>query len=342
MNDFIVDDDGDYMSEDDSDEDWSSEDNDIRPRKSGVTIKELSDDSEPDEKSIVPVKAVSKDLKLPEKNGVAGTETEKVVKDAQKQVNGNGNLDHSNVVSSSEDEDGFRTKRKRKHKDMSNAQSVENDNESVPHVKPADRGSIDSNEGAVPVEEPVTDTDAKLSSKKKKKKKKKRSKESLEDGTGPLSKADADGSVSTSLKPIHREGDMKVVDDFRDASDGKKSGNKKGSVRKYPNGLQIENVKMGVPDGKQATPGKKVGMVYTGRLQSNNKIFDSNVGKKPFFFRLGVGEVIKGWDIGVNGMRVGDKRRLIIPPEMGYGSKGVPGIPPNSWLNFDVELVEVK
>jgi FK506-binding nuclear protein len=77
-------------------------------------------------------------------------------------------------------------------------------------------------------------------------------------------------------------------------------------------------------------------MKYVGRLKSNGKVFDASKGA-PFTFRLGVGEVIKGWDIGVKGMRVGDKRKLIIPPDMAYGKKGAPGaIPPNAWLEFDI------
>ena len=103
-------------------------------------------------------------------------------------------------------------------------------------------------------------------------------------------------------------------------------------------------------------------MKYVGRLKSNGKVFDASKGA-PFTFRLGIGEVIKGWDIGVKGMRVGDKRKLVracariatgvglqgscsasqvIPPDMAYGKKGAPGaIPPNAWLEFDIELVNV-
>ncbi|KAL1813849.1 peptidyl-prolyl cis-trans isomerase FKBP53 [Daucus carota subsp. sativus] len=113
--------------------------------------------------------------------------------------------------------------------------------------------------------------------------------------------------------------------------------------RTFPNGLVIRELGMGKPDGRKATPGKKVSVHYTGKLKKNGKIFDSNVGRAPFKFRLGIGQVIKGWDVGVNGMRIGDKRRLTIPPAMGYGSKGAGGsIPPNSWLVFDVELVDVN
>ncbi|MQL83957.1 hypothetical protein Taro_016458 [Colocasia esculenta] len=112
--------------------------------------------------------------------------------------------------------------------------------------------------------------------------------------------------------------------------------------RTFANGLVIEELSMGQPDGKRASPGKTVFVRYIGKLR-NGKIFDSNVGQRPFKFRLGVGQVIKGWDVGVDGMRIGDKRRLTIPPSMGYGEKGAGGvIPGNSWLIFDVELVDVK
>ncbi|KAI3458261.1 hypothetical protein Pfo_014924 [Paulownia fortunei] len=114
-------------------------------------------------------------------------------------------------------------------------------------------------------------------------------------------------------------------------------------VRSFPNGLVIEELVMGKPDGKRASPGKKVSVHYIGKLKKNGQIFDSNIGRAPFKFRLGIGQVIKGWDVGVNGMRIGDKRRLTIPPAMGYGAKGCgAAIPPNSWLVFDVELVDVN
>ncbi|CAM6094931.1 unnamed protein product [Calypogeia fissa] len=112
-------------------------------------------------------------------------------------------------------------------------------------------------------------------------------------------------------------------------------------IRKFPNGLEIEEIAMGRPDARQTRPGKRVTVHYTGRLKTNGKIFDSSIGKKPFVFRLGVGEVVKGWDVGVAGMRIGDKRRITIPPAMGYGAKGSGPIPGNSWLVFDVDVVDV-
>ncbi len=89
--------------------------------------------------------------------------------------------------------------------------------------------------------------------------------------------------------------------------------------------------------------GKTVSVHYTGKLTDGTK-FDSSLDRgDPFSFRLGAGQVIKGWDQGVAGMKVGGKRLLTIPPELGYGQRGFPGaIPPNSTLVFEVELLGVS
>jgi FKBP-type peptidyl-prolyl cis-trans isomerase len=104
--------------------------------------------------------------------------------------------------------------------------------------------------------------------------------------------------------------------------------------------LQIEELVVGT--GAVATNGQKVRVHYTGWLTNGNK-FDSSIDRgQPFAFQLGRGQVIKGWDQGVAGMKVGGKRKLTIPPELGYGSRGFPGaIPPDSTLVFEVELVGI-
>lgn len=114
----------------------------------------------------------------------------------------------------------------------------------------------------------------------------------------------------------------------------------KKSVRRWENGFEIEELRLGRPDGKLAKAGKVVTVSYVGRLQSTGKVFDSS---KKFNFRLGVGAVIKGWDRGVEGMRVGDKRKLTVPPQMAYGTQGVKGtIPPNAVLEFEVEMLDTR
>jgi peptidylprolyl isomerase len=116
-------------------------------------------------------------------------------------------------------------------------------------------------------------------------------------------------------------------------------------VIEMPNGLKYTDTKTG--DGAAATPGNKVSVHYTGWLYNNGAKgakFDSSVDRgQPFQFTLGAHQVIAGWDDGVAGMKVGGKRTLIIPPELGYGARGAGGvIPPNATLMFDVELLGVQ
>jgi FKBP-type peptidyl-prolyl cis-trans isomerase len=112
-------------------------------------------------------------------------------------------------------------------------------------------------------------------------------------------------------------------------------------VRKMDNGLQIEDVVVGT--GDEAKAGQKVTVHYRGTL-TNGTEFDASYNRnQPFTFSLGAGEVIKGWDQGVAGMKVGGKRKLTIPPDLGYGARGAGGvIPPNATLVFDVELLKVS
>jgi peptidylprolyl isomerase len=110
-------------------------------------------------------------------------------------------------------------------------------------------------------------------------------------------------------------------------------------VHKLADGLKIEDVKIG--KGRAAQPGDSVSVHYTGWL-ANGKIFDASKfhGNKPFSFQLGAGQVIKGWDIGVVGMKPGGIRQLVIPPKLAYGSQGAPPtIPPNATLTFRIHLI---
>jgi peptidylprolyl isomerase len=109
--------------------------------------------------------------------------------------------------------------------------------------------------------------------------------------------------------------------------------------RTTASGLQITDLVVG--DGEEATAGQTVSVNYRGTLQ-NGREFDSSYGRGPFSFPLGGGRVIKGWDEGVAGMRVGGKRQLVIPPDLAYGSRGAGGvIPPDATLIFEVELLGV-
>ncbi|TEB38357.1 FKBP-like protein [Coprinellus micaceus] len=119
----------------------------------------------------------------------------------------------------------------------------------------------------------------------------------------------------------------------------KKKEDKPAAVKELPGGLQIKDTKVG--DGAEAKKGARVGMRYIGKLNNGN-VFDKNVKGKPFYFRLGKGEVIKGWDQGIAGMKVGGERVLTIPPGLAYGKQKLEGIPPNSTLTFEVKLLEVK
>jgi len=111
--------------------------------------------------------------------------------------------------------------------------------------------------------------------------------------------------------------------------------------RTLKGGVVAEDIIEGT--GPECKTGNMVGMYYEGRLKSTNKKFDALQSGKPFKFKLGSGQVIKGWDVGVLGMKVGGKRKLIIPPQLGYGAQGAaPDIPPNATLVFDIECKLVK
>ncbi len=110
-----------------------------------------------------------------------------------------------------------------------------------------------------------------------------------------------------------------------------------------PSGTQTDDIEAG--SGAEARKGQSVTVHYTGWLfidGERGKRFDSSRGGEPFTFRLGAGEVIKGWDVGVVGMKEGGIRTLIIPPADGYGDDDDETIPANSWLMFEVELIKAR
>ncbi len=104
--------------------------------------------------------------------------------------------------------------------------------------------------------------------------------------------------------------------------------------------LKIEDLRVG--NGAEAMAGKKVSVHYVGTLTDGKKFDSSRDRNDPFVFQLGAGQVIRGWDQGVVGMKVGGLRKLTIPPHLAYGERGFPGaIPPNATLVFEVELMAV-
>lgn len=107
-----------------------------------------------------------------------------------------------------------------------------------------------------------------------------------------------------------------------------------------PSGLKYVDIVEGT--GASPQPGQTVVVHYTGTLEDGTKFDSSRDRNQPFSFKLGVGQVIKGWDEGVASMKVGGQRQLVIPPELGYGARGAGGvIPPNATLIFDVELLRI-
>jgi FKBP-type peptidyl-prolyl cis-trans isomerase len=107
-----------------------------------------------------------------------------------------------------------------------------------------------------------------------------------------------------------------------------------------PSGLKYRDIQVG--DGATPQAGQTVFVHYTGTLENGTKFDSSRDRGQPFSFKLGVGQVIKGWDEGLSTMKVGGRRELIIPPDLGYGARGAGGvIPPNATLIFDVELLRI-
>ncbi|KAL9225238.1 hypothetical protein vseg_001187 [Gypsophila vaccaria] len=320
--------------EDDEDVDNFIDDDDmpmyptVTAPNSGVVIEEIEEDEEPD---------VGKggNKKAKKKKELPASKSEKIT---QQDI-----VDKLDLVS--EDEDGFpksssgnveskklqekmgsKTADKGKSKGKKN--DAKDDGESASNLK----RKVDAMDQD---QEPKSDTIAGDASEGKKKKNKKKKKNAKTDKDETV----ANGEQSAGEVANVKKEEQKLSEPVKETTESK---DKPAKARTYSNGLVVEEMEMGKPNGKRASAGKKVSVRYIGKLKKTGKMFDSTTGKSSFKFRLGVGQVIKGWDVGVEGMRVGDKRRLTIPPSMGYGSTGCrPDIPPNAWLVFDVELVDV-
>ncbi len=112
----------------------------------------------------------------------------------------------------------------------------------------------------------------------------------------------------------------------------------KGEKKKTKGGVEYETITPGT--GPELHAGQKASIHYEGSL-ADGKVFDSTRAKQPRLFQIGVDQLIQGWNEGIPGMKVGEKRKLVIPPELGYGSGGRGAIPPKATLNFEIELVSI-
>ncbi|KAH8119202.1 FKBP-like protein [Phellopilus nigrolimitatus] len=174
----------------------------------------------------------------------------------------------------------------------------------------------------------------------KKEKKKQNKKQKADDGNAvPVVNGEPKPEEKTEKKKEKKDKKTKEGKKEDEKETPKETPKKASGLKELPGGLQIKDVKTGT--GKAAKKGDSVSMRYIGKFL-DGKVFDSNTKGKPFSFRVGAGEVIKGWDEGIPGMQAGGERLLIVPAKLGYGNTKTGGIPAGSTLRFEVKLVEIK
>ncbi|KAG8049491.1 hypothetical protein GUJ93_ZPchr0009g1071 [Zizania palustris] len=250
----------------------------------------------------------------------------------------------------SESVDNGKVERKRRLKKKHPVDSSDDNNDDSPY-KPAirrnacsifDSGSENEDNIPTPVKdvgktkdpngEPNDDTIEKSNGAKKRKR------DSIsQDHASLIDATDVNGSLVLIQEGKIRKKSKKKMGNKLDTGDGKPS----NKIRTLEDGLIVEDMLTGNPNAEMASNGSKVYIKYVGMLQ-DGKIVESNIGEKPYKFKLGAGKVIRGWDVGICGMRVGDKRRLTVPPAMCYGSKAVEEVPKNSSVIYEIELVKVR
>jgi len=201
--------------------------------------------------------------------------------------------------------------------------------------KATPRGSDKPTDVAPSAESSKARDEGQLSKKKAKKLKRKQRKEAMlaaaAEETGPQAKQ------QKTDRPATTPSEEKV----KSPEKPKLGEAKKKRIRRFSNGFVIENLSYGPEEGQTVTTGKRIAIKYEGRLKDGT-VFDQTRGDKTFTFTYGQGEVVKGLDKGLDDMHVGDKRRLTVPPRMGYGAQGAPPtIPADSQLSFDIEVVKI-
>jgi len=166
--------------------------------------------------------------------------------------------------------------------------------------------------------------------------KKRKSSVISEDPASSMDMADANApSVTKQGSDVKKKSKKKM----KKQSGGKDE--KQSNIRTLDDGLLVEDLSTGNIDAKVASDGCKVYIKYVGMLK-DGEIVESNLSEKPYKFKLGAGKVFRGWDVGIRGMRVGEKRRLTVPPSMCSGGKSVVEVPKNSSVIYEIELVKVK